>query len=38
MTCARYADVFQQLIVDLGKQVHVYVVGFESVGILAETD
>ena len=38
MACARHANVFQQLIIDLGEQVSVNVVGFEGVGILGETD
>src|SRR5271169_982000 len=38
MTCARHANVFQHLIIDLGEQVSVDVVGFEGVGILGETD
>ena len=38
MACARHANVFQHLIIDLGEQVSVNVVGFEGVGILGETD
>jgi len=38
MTCARHANVFQHLIIDLGEQVSVNVVGFEGVGILGKTD
>ncbi len=38
MARARYPDVLQQLIVDLGEQVDVDVVGFEGVAVLAETD
>ena len=38
MTRARHANVLQQLIVDPREQVGVNVVGFEGVGILAETD
>jgi hypothetical protein len=33
-----YPNILQQLIIDLGEQVSVDVVGFEGVGILAETD
>jgi hypothetical protein len=35
---ARYANVFQQLVVDPGEQLRVNVIGLEGVGILAETD
>jgi hypothetical protein len=38
MTCARYPNVLQQLVVDLREQLGVDVVRFEGVGILAETD
>jgi hypothetical protein len=38
MAGARYADVLQQLILDLWDQFGVDVVGVERVGILAETD
>jgi hypothetical protein len=38
MACARHANVFQHLIIDLGEQVSVNVVGFEGVGILGKTD
>jgi hypothetical protein len=38
MAGTRYPDVFQQLIVDPGEQLHVDVVGLEGVGILTETD
>ena len=38
MAGTRRANVFQHLIIDLGEQVSVNVVGFEGVGILGETD
>jgi hypothetical protein len=38
MACARHANVFQHLIIDLDEQVSVNVVGFEGVGILGETN
>ena len=38
MACARHANVFRHLIIDLGEQISVNVVGFEDVGILGETD
>ena len=38
MAGARYADVLQQLIIEPGEQIRVDVIGFEGVGILAETD
>jgi hypothetical protein len=38
MTCARYPNILQQLIVDLAEQLRVDVVGLERVGILAEAD
>src|SRR5215467_4395035 len=38
MACARHANVFQHLIIDMGEQISVNVVGFEGVGILGETD
>src|SRR6516164_4814201 len=38
MARTRHANVFQHLIIDLGEQVSVNVVGLEGVGILGETD
>ena len=38
MARARHANVFHHLIIDLGEQISVNVVGFEGVGILGETD
>jgi len=38
MARARHANVFQHLIIDLGEQISVNVVGFEGVGRLGETD
>ena len=38
MPCARHANVLQHLIIDLGEQISVNVVGLEGVGILGETN
>src|SRR5215472_1782432 len=36
MACARYANILQQLIVNLSEQINIDVVGLEGVGILAK--
>ena len=36
MACARYANIFQHLVVNLPEQIDVEIVGLESIGILGE--
>src|SRR6516162_7312427 len=38
MACARYTDIFQQLIVYLRQQINVDVICLKGIGILGETD
>ena len=38
MTCARHANVLQQLVVETDQQILINVICFESVGVLAETN
>ena len=38
MACARHADILQQLVVNLTKQINVKIVGLEGIGVLGEAD
>jgi hypothetical protein len=38
MACARHADILQQLVVNLPKQINVKIVGLEGIGVLGEAD
>ena len=38
MTCARHANVLQQLVVQTDQQIRINVIFFERIGVLAEAD